>query len=96
MHPGLTENGNVAETTPDAQVAEAVELTLVPELGGAAVRRLLQACGEIPRIFAMDASRIAAFGVPPGAAEALKSHHYRPLSEEICDWCRREGSLLSR
>ena len=94
MHPGLTENGNVAETTPDAQVVEAVELTLVPELGGAAVRRLLQACGEIPRIFAMDASRIAAFGVPPGAAEALKSRHYRPLSEEICDWCRREGCRL--
>ncbi len=74
--------------------AEAVELTLVPDIGGTILRRLLKVCGEVSAVFAMDPERIAAFGVPEAAVGAVKTRHFRPLAEEICDWCRREGCRL--
>jgi DNA processing protein len=92
MHTGVAERGMTEGRLLDA--AEAVELTLVPEVGSAAVRRLSEHCRGIAGVFALDACRIAAFGIPPTAAAAIRSRHYRPLSEEICDWCRREGYRL--
>jgi DNA processing protein len=78
----------------ETQIAEAIELTLVPGVGSSVQRRLLETCRELPQIFALKAGTLAGMGVPPDSAEALTARHYRSMSEEILDWCGREGCRL--
>jgi DNA processing protein len=81
----------------EKQIAEAIELTLVPGIGSSVQRRLLEACGEVSEIYPLGATALAGLGAPPESAEAVAARHYRAMSEEILDWCRREGyGLLLR
>lgn len=74
----------------EKQVAEAIELTLVPGIGSLIQRRLLENCGEVSEIYPLGAGVLVGLGTPPESAEAVVARHYRSMSEEILDWCRRE------
>jgi DNA processing protein len=74
----------------EKRVAEAIELTLVPGIGSLIQRRLLENCGEVSEIYPLGASALVGLGAPPESAEAVAARHYRPMSEEILDWCHRE------
>jgi DNA processing protein len=78
----------------DKQIAEAIELTLVPGIGSCVQRRLLEACQEVSEVFPLGAGTLVGLGAPPESAEAVAARHYRSMSEEILDWCRREGCRL--
>lgn len=74
----------------ETQVAEAIELTLVPGIGSLIQRKLLENCGAVSAIYPLGASALVGLGAPPESAEAVAARHYRSMSEEILDWCRRE------
>jgi len=75
----------------EKQVAEAIELTLVPGIGSLVQRKLLENCGEVSEIYPLAANALIGLGAPPESAEAVAARHYRPMSEEILDWCRHEA-----
>jgi len=78
----------------EMQIAEAIELTLVPGIGSSVQRKLLETCREVSEIYALGANALVGMGAPPESAEAVAARHYRSMSEEILDWCRREGCRL--
>ncbi len=78
----------------EMQVAEAIELTLVPGIGSSVQRKLLENCRQVSEVYALGANALISLGAPPESAEAVAARHYRPMSEEILDWCGREGCRL--
>jgi len=78
----------------ERKAQQAIELTLVPGIGELFRRRLLGACREISGLFSMDIPGLTRVGIPLASAEALATRRYRPMSEEILDWCLKEGCRL--
>jgi DNA processing protein len=75
----------------------AIEITLVPGLGSLAQGRLKAACPDLSEVFSMNQSSIGALEIQRDAAEALLSHRYASMAEEILDWGEKEGChFLSR
>ncbi len=69
---------------------DAIELSLVPGLGTLSVAKLTGTY-TLASLFDLPNGVFEGFGVKPEIAEAVKSHRYRRMGEEILDWGRREN-----
>ncbi|NWG12772.1 MAG: DNA-protecting protein DprA [Acidobacteria bacterium] len=76
------------------EVQEAIEITLVPGVGSLGQRKLLEAFPDRSEVFTAPVARLTGMGIPLPGAEALAARRYKPMAEEIADWCRREGCRL--
>jgi DNA processing protein len=74
----------------DQDLSALVELTLVPGIGSLTQARLRSACRTVCEIYSLSHQDLETLAVPAEACEAILARRYRPMAEEIVDWCLRE------
>jgi len=78
------------ETSGDP-LLDAVELSLVPGLGNVSAARIFSECPSHSEVFKLSAATLAGLGIKTDLSDAILSHRYRSMAQEIVDWGRREG-----
>lgn len=85
-----------AERTPpeDAEICDAIELSLAPGVGRSTQNRIAREMAEIGDIFSMGDEALDALGAPRNARPAIRSRALRTAASKILEWRRREGGRI--
>jgi DNA processing protein len=78
----------------ERQTVVAIEIALVPDVGGHTQNRLRGLCPDLSDTFTLPDPVLESLGLRPDALHALKGRRYRPAAEEILDWCKRESCRI--
>jgi DNA processing protein len=75
----------------NSAIRDAIELTLIPEIGRLTQNRIRKALPEISDLFSMGEKSLESFGISADACSAIRSRSHRPIADEIFDWGSREA-----
>jgi DNA processing protein len=78
----------------EKQTVDAIEITLVPELGGQTQNRVRKLCADLSDVFGLPDPVLESLGLGEEPVHALKHRRCRPAAEEIFDWCKRESCRI--
>jgi DNA processing protein len=75
----------------ESLIRDAIELALLPGVGGLTQNRIWKALPCISDLFSMEAPILESFGIPREAYPIIRARSYQAIAAEIYDWGIREG-----
>jgi DNA processing protein len=79
------------QTENESMIKDAIELALLPGVGGITQNRIWKSLPRISDLYSMEAPVLESLGIPGEAHSIIRARSYQAIAAEIYDWGIREG-----